>query len=228
MVYGKYMKGGRPAKRKFVKKAASRYVNAVSAQYGRAPELKFSDYPSTVTALTSTTACVTLNSVAPGSEGYQRVGRGICMKGIEIKIYFDLKNTSGSNDALRVALVYDRQPQNVVPTFADVFTSTDNVGGTTTDSFTFPNPGNNERFKILMDYHTPLDFTTTIATVASDPNKPCFIHRFIPLRGLETKYGIGSTIPSSGGLFLVARGILASGSESFNMIFTSRLSYTDV
>lgn len=222
------MKSKRAFKRKSQKKVGSRYVNAVSAQYGRAPELKFVDYPSTLVAITSTMACVTLNSVGPGSEGYQRVGRGLCMKSIEIKIYFDLKNTTGSNDALRVALVYDRQPQNVVPTFGDVFTSTDNVGGTTTDSFTFPNPGNNERFKILMDIHNPLDFTTTIPTVASDPNKPSFIHRFIPLHGLETKYGIGSTIPATGGLFLVSRGIVAPGTESFNMIFTARLSYTDV
>jgi len=70
--------------------------------------------------------------------------------------------------------------------------------------------------------------TLSVPLAAMDQNLPLFMHKYLSLRGLETRFAQGSTTPQSGGLFLVTKGSFAVGTQPYNLIFTSRVTYTDV
>jgi len=218
------------ARKKFVRK--SRYASALTSPYVRGPELKNVDIVSSVVPISTSGSVVNLNSIAPGSEVYQRVGRQVSLRGLEFKAYFQLTGQVGTNDFIRAALIYDRQPDGATIVFDDVFTSLTNVGVSNVESAAFPNVGNNERFKVLKDWNLPLvmvsSATLSVPLAAMDQNLPLFMHKYLSLRGLETRFAQGSTTPQSGGLFLVTKGSFAVGTQPYNLIFTSRVTYTDV
>jgi len=224
-----YMRKKRFARRKFSK---SRDVSATSAQFGRKAEVKVLDVGTFAVPVTTTAGTISLNTIAAGVQLYERVGRQINMKSIEIKGYFYGTGQAGAPDAIRCAIVYDRTPDGVAPAFADVFASVDNTGAVTVDSFAFPNVGNEDRFKIISEWHLPVipsvTATNQFALAVQDQNLPLFIHRKIPLRGLVARYAQAATVPQTGGLYLCIRGIVAAGSQPWNVTLTSRLTYTDV
>lgn len=217
-------------RKKFTRK--TRYESAVTAPYARYPELKQVDAPSTAVQITNATVPLLLNSIAVGTEGHQRIGRSVSLKGVQIKTYLGHTGTIADIEALRFAVVYDRCPNIGTPSFADIFTNVSNVAGVTTDSFAFPNLGNKERFKILADWNLPMTFVASATIPAPkacmDQNLPLFISRYISLKGLETKFAVASSIPQTGGVYLVMQGVYAAASNPFFAITSARLTYTDV
>ena len=206
--------------------------SATSSQKVHSPELKCMDLPSSNNAVTTTAVVFTCNAIATGNELYERVGRSIAMRSLEIKGYFLASGAATGVDAPRVVVVYDRQCNGVAPTFPEVFQSVDNVGAGTSDSFAFPNKGSTDRFKILADIHVPFNSaastTVPFGLAAMDQNLEMFIHRFINLQGLEARYSANATTPFTGGLFVLVKGAVAGGAQPLSYIHTSRLSFTDV
>lgn len=217
-------------RKKFSRK--TRYESAITAPYARYPELKQVDAASTAVQITSATTPILLNSIAVGTDGHQRIGRSVSLKGVQIKTYIGHTGTVADIEALRFAVVYDRSPNAGTPTFADIFTNVTNVAAVTSDSFAFPNQGNKERFKILADWNLPMTFVASATIPAPkacmDPNLPLFINRYISLKGLETKFALASSVPQTGGVYLVMQGIYAGAANPFFAITSARLTYTDV
>lgn len=213
------------------KYAASKWaVGPTLQQRVRGPEVKTVDVSAAVVQVSTSTTAVLLNSLVVGAEVYQRLGRAISMKSIEIKNYIFPSGNTATNDALRFCVVYDRNPDGAYPTFSEVFTSINAAGSVTTDAFCFPNPTNVDRFKILKDWHIPIIPSAAVAPSAlaqQDPNLPMWMHHYVNLGGLESRYGNGATHPTSGGLYLFIQGVVAPASAGCNCVYQARLRYTD-
>lgn len=86
------------------------------------------------------------NIMAQGPNTFQRIGRKITVKQIELHGTMGYEHAPGSflADTLRIMVIHDSQCNGALPVYADVF-----EGASATDSFL--NLNNSQRFKILMD-----------------------------------------------------------------------------
>jgi len=184
---------------------------------------------------TTTTNVVTANLCRPGTEIYQRNGRRINMMSMHLKgVITQTGTVTTINDYARLAVVYDRQTNQTLPTHNDIFE--DQNGNTTAST---PGSGvkiaNLDRFKILADIKLALPAVSATGIDGStDPTTSTFnINRYIPLRGLVTEYAVGSgSTPNigdvtSGGVYVVGFGSLATGSEGWKFVGTWRLKFSD-
>jgi len=114
---------------------------------------------------------VLLNGLQAGAGFFNRVGRQIQMKSVEIMYEFD-NDGSTNQDASRARLIcfYDRQPNGAQPTPAQLLTGYDQAGTAITSGnpWSFPNPTNKDRFVILKDIR--LNFPDTVAGGATESN----------------------------------------------------------
>lgn len=166
----------------------------------------------------------TLNLIQPGTASYNRIGRKIYMQSVRLRgiAEFALGPAATTFNKrvcpLRMVVVYDAQPQGVVPTFETIFMTTlqdGTEGGRVLAPLRFDNTG---RFRVLRDKiieaGSPTDGYNTGGTtnlLTSDVE----FDEFVPLRGLETIYS-GQSSPctiadiSSGALYVFFRSIVSS------------------
>lgn len=163
------------------------------------------------------TGMTELNVIAAGAAVYERIGAKIMIRSIRIRTGW----TGAATPCLgivRVAVVYDRQPNGAAPAIGDLFQDLRTAGATTTDLMSGVNIGNKNRFTILRDQS--FIFDTTHLTTALD--------WFIPCR-LQTEYRASAgTIGdiSTGAVFLV---MAAQNTTSFVNMPTcrARIRYED-
>lgn len=173
-------------------------------------------------------------SVIQGTEVYNRIGRKIYMKSIQIKGYV-VSAATGVADIGRIFLIYDSQPNGTVPLIGDVFNNCN--AAATTNGLSMVNINNRARFTILRDQEVYLPAVTNTAGVLT--NGPSFpetaqkqyeIDWFVPLKGRETIYNGGNTGSGadivSGSLFVGVTS-LVSVVASWNFVFTQRLRFYD-
>jgi len=158
-----------------------------------------------------------LNEVVQGATVYNRIGSKIMMKSCRIR--FNLSMLANPALAfLRIAVVYDRQPNGAFPAIADVFG--DSVTGTVNANSPL-NIANVRRFTPIRDQVVTFD-------TAADLSK--HIDWYMPLRALtEFKASAGNIGDITTGSLLL---IMASQSHtSAPMFYTgaicSRLRYDD-
>lgn len=84
-----------------------------------------------------------LNSIPQGDDSITRDGRKIIMKSLAIKLAGNATAADGAFVSPRLAIVYDKNPNGVLPTATDVFN--------TNDGISHPNLNNRDRFVILYD-----------------------------------------------------------------------------
>jgi len=156
-----------------------------------------------------------VNCIQPGTGSWNRIGKKIKMKSVRYKFQISFQGqpgTSTQNGTLRCVLVYDKQPSSqAVPTFNQIFGSTDQTGSESTYGI-FDNlrVDNTERFSVLKD-----DVFTSNNMPVSTPNISewqAYVDVFIPLKGLETVFS-GQSNPctiadiSTGALYIICRAV---------------------
>lgn len=191
---------------------------------GPRPELKFVDVLDSATQAFSTiaaggTATGCVNIVNEGSGAWNRIGRRINMKSIEVRIC--LANLPAATPAAgaqiyRILLVYDAQWNGSSGfTYASLLQSRSIAGAGATGILSPVNLDNRDRFLILRDWIwtdvsvknvlDPLD-TAANASSAMCARLPRQLHWYHKLRGLETVFGAStgsSTDINTGALLLI-------------------------
>lgn len=224
--------------------AKKNYKSSVPASLystGSKAELKSTDVAPVQKELTNTVFFTLLNPTQEGSSFYNRIGRKISMKSLMIQGFLSPHSgaTGGVEDYARFLVVYDRQPNGALPTLADVLTSYDNQGSTTSGVLDQVNMNNRERFKVLMDERLILvpsgGATSNIIEElnGTGQQQTMNIKRFFKLNRLVTQYKASSNPAiigdiATGSLFLMAvtrNNATTQGTWDFTM--QSRLRYWD-
>jgi len=134
-----------------------------------------------------------LNGCIAGSQNFNRIGRKITMKNLQIRGQFLLTDDTTLMTVVRMIVVYDKQPNGAAPTFANIIQS-QNISGTAESLFaSFVNLDNRDRFEIVRDYQYSLGSRSTVATqsIAQGPGVIC-VNEFIPLGGREVVFNAGT------------------------------------
>jgi hypothetical protein len=146
---------------RYAKKAKASFVPRplALARYSR-PEVKQVDVPiqSQFFQLASGGGnIILLNGLAVGDDVYNREGRQVQLKGLDIacSIYAGGQTALASfaQDDLRLMIVLDRQPSGAAPVLADFIRTIDSAGSAGTTVFAGQNVNNVSRFKVLKDMH---------------------------------------------------------------------------
>lgn len=178
-----------------------------------------------------------INAIGNGPEIFQRVGRKVYMKSVQIK-GFIANAATAIQDNGRLFLIYDSQSNGAFPSVGDVISDL-NPAGVTTTGLSMINLNNRQRFTILRDHHITFPAVTNAAGVLT--NGPSFndttrysyeINWFIKLKGLETIYnqlapagGPDITEIASGSLFLMF--VSTQQDAVYNFIGQTRLRFYD-
>lgn len=97
----------------------------------------------------------TLNALANGADAWQRVGRKILLKSVEMKIQVQPRAVTVSTDfpleRLRMLVVYDKGGSGVIPFLSDVIQDVSPAGVFSSNNRSFQNQNNKDRFIILKD-----------------------------------------------------------------------------
>jgi len=183
-----------------------------------------------------------MNGTATGSGYFQHIGLKIQGKSIHLRGFVQNLVTSVQGMG-RIVVVFDKQTNGVLPTWAEVMANRDNAGATANGYQAEVNLDNRDRFVILRDYEHILPSCTNTAGVMtnqfpqnssiSSGGKECnelSIDLFIKLKGLETTYGVAGTAAigdcKTGGIFLFC--VASTNDASYSFAGSSRYRYTDV
>jgi len=154
-----------------------------------------------------------VNCIQPGTGSWNRIGKKIKMKSVRYKFQISFQGqpgTSTQNGTLRCVLVYDKQPSSqAVPTFNQIFGSTDQTGSESTYGI-FDNlrVDNTERFSVIKDDTYTSDIQAVDATNGNEYQ--ISVDTFVKLKELDTVFS-GQSNPctiadiSSGALYLIMR-----------------------
>lgn len=181
---------------------------------------------------------VTTNTVTTGAAFWNRIGRKMEMKSLEIVGKTDLGNnivpisTIVPPQFLRFMVIYDKQPNGVIPVYTDFLTDYSNVGTTTTTSYSGINLNNRDRFIVLRDkkFQTPYFITSngpSDGVISSEANvdqrnwEPT-IKMYIPLKGLTTMFKADTTPPTIGDISTGALYIFIISSAAGPWMFNGR------
>lgn len=135
-----------------------------------------------------------LNGCVAGSQNYNRDGRKITMKSLQIRGYiYPADSTTANANFVRFVIVYDKQSNGAAPTWSDVFTS-QNISGTTDSGATsMLNLNNRDRFEIVRDKCWALGGIDNTATTAwgMSPGQ-AKVNMFIRLGNRTTTFNAGT------------------------------------
>jgi len=171
------------------------YVGSMSVGNGLGSiEKKVIDINQTTYAVENTgTVLGLLNGCAPGSQNYNRVGRKINLKSLQIRGFFYNTATASGARLVRMIIVYDKQPNGAAPTYANIVSSQNIAGTTSSLSCDMVNLDNRNRFEIIRDKcwdFAPISNVTDQA-LAGSPQTYC-VNEFIPLKNRQTIYNAGT------------------------------------
>lgn len=201
--------------------------------YDSSVKLKSFDTFGTVD-LTATGTFTILNAPVLGTDLYNRVGRRICMKSIQLGGFVRLKVSQTATSVMgRIILFYDAQPNGAAPVLGDILR--DSTVAATASNFGFINLNNRSRFKIIRDYQMNLNACTSNAggqisnlTMKDNENHSYNIDWYERLPKLETVYNAtnGGTVAdiTTGTLYLLT---IATSGTSWEFDYGSRVRYYD-
>nr|WAE42228.1 MAG: capsid protein [Cressdnaviricota sp.] len=210
-------------------------------------ETKALDVPyGTVGFLAGNSASITLNATQEGAGFWNRIGRKICMKTLNLTGYIFPTGAVGAltEEFLRVIIAYDKQPNGVAATYDQVVQAYDNAGGITNSAFDGFNLDNRDRFIILRDRKVTMPRTAatgipvgppygtsagSVGTTDSGSDAGGIWKDFIKLDNYEVQYN-GTANPATigqintGNLFILLQGSVGG---QYSLGLTSRLRFTD-
>lgn len=184
-------------------------------------EQKFIDTTTNIT-LSATSYVQTLNVIGEGTDYNTRIGRHIAAKAIMIDITFlpgTVANVASNADYGIIALVWDKQPNGAVATYANIFS------GPTAQPF--PNMNNSDRFKILKleNFYIQPKFDAAGSLESPSFQEPAKRRWYVPLRDMDVEYG-SSTTPTTGSVYLCVGGTAPSSPSQF--YYNARFLFTDM
>jgi len=149
-----------------------------------------------------------INGLIPGVERYQRVGRRVTAKAINVRCYVYTSAASPAviDDLFRIAVIFDEQPATVLPTASSLWSQVTSAGVVSTNMLSFNNRDNSMRFKTLR--------THTVQINAEQQASETYQGRIywewdIPCN-FTTQYNAGATGGltdiTTGAIYLVAHG----------------------
>ena len=191
-----------------------------------------------------------LNGVQEGVGSWNRIGRYIWNKSIELDLTLDWQTSSTASDSaqmvatwVRCLLVWDKQPSGgAIPNFDTIFGHTDQAGIETSSIQDHLRYDNMFRFKVLLDTEINPTLVNTTANNAAATSGASIIadtqiryHKFLKLGNKMTNFS-GTANPmtnaniSTGSLYLVIRApstVPTSESWTLSNTSTARLRYVD-
>ena len=102
-----------------------------------------------------------------GTQRYNRVGNKTQILEIDVKLLLRQSGASSLtaiSDQVRVAIVYDRQPNSGIPAFTDIWRGITQTGTLDGGSWTSENISNQDRFVILKEWNIPTPYFTNDST----------------------------------------------------------------
>lgn len=192
-----------------------------------------------VTHQISTTGRFTLlNGIQTGNGFFNRRGRKVTMKSLHLtgQLHYSGQDGVGTNEYLRIMVIYDREAQGAFPTSAQILANTDNTGTNVTNSLSNRNMTEAERFIVLRDIRIAIPQDANVATtslfanIIDYNNMRINVDEFIDLKSLETVYS-ASTNPAAigditaGSLFLYTLGNTADADAPYSFSFNARLRF---
>lgn len=191
-------------------------------------EIKQVDIVSANYAFFTTPVLTLINGMALGSDNFNRIGRKVFMKSIQVRGSIRPSLTTTLAEYMRIALVYDRQPNGAAPAYADIFQMTTQAGATSSTSESLPNEANKNRFSIIKDFQ--YDYPGNVGpNQNTSPSQ--VINWFIPLKDSVTHY-LGTTAAvasiTTGSLyFVMVSRALAVGVAEWQFTGAFRLRYSE-
>lgn len=218
-------------------RAGARIARSFAAQTSNSgPDLKSVDLVDNVAfdnAGAANTSIHLLNGIASGSAAYQRVGARINAHSIRLRWQVILTDNVTVAIPLRVALVWDRMPNAALPTYSEIFADQSSAGAVSTDTSTFVNVANLDRFKVLREEIIRLRLRSSTLDVTLDSKPTLQGDWYVKLSPLVQTFltdGDDATITSikQGALYLVAFNSNYTAAQAFVSIsFGARYNYTD-
>jgi len=187
-------------------------------------ELKVIDTAANEYGIDQTGSVTLIGGVATGTDYTNRIGRRILLKSVQLRGYCQPKDTTAGPQTCRVMIVYDRAPNGVIATLADIFT-------VPTSGQSMLNLTNRDRFRVISDTQFAMGQISTTATQTFATGtlfKNMNIYR--RLNHLVTFGGTAATIGSieTGALYLVTIGDNTAASTNGALLeATIRVRFTD-
>lgn len=185
---------------------------------------------------------VVLNLIRPGSASYNRIGRKAYIKACRVwgNLFCELAPQATTGDlqsvSVRSAIVWDKQPSGVLPSFDAIFGHTDQAGTETSNYLDPLRFDNMERFELLAEWvedmnpdDTPVGFggTRDMQIRSKHFDKTIHFRKTTTFSGESSPCTIADI--STGGLYFITRAninIDSKASASINNGF-ARIFYTD-
>jgi len=207
---------------------------------GNRPELKGVDTNIALngvqTNMASSDGMTVMNLIAPGTGSYNRVGRQTILKSLRYCGYFLwTKQTDTTIEPvwIRQVLVWDLQPNGIIPTKADIFGITNQQG---VENSYITNPvkyDNTARFRILKDNILTTNATALSTTAGTSLQFILPYDEYVDL-GIKKTTWSGQSTPatiadiSTGALYLITMSSIDVGEgSSWVRNGYARLRYTD-
>jgi len=155
-------------------------------------EKKVVDLNHALVAIENATGTPTLlNGCVAGSQNYQRIGRKINLKSLQIRGHLFPSDTTTNTCLVRMLIVFDKQSNGAAPTWGDVIKS-QNIAGTTSSTVTdMLNLDNRDRFEVIRDKTWSFNYGES-----SNGYSPCpgsyEITEYIRLSDRPTVYNAGT------------------------------------
>lgn len=168
-----------------------------------------------------------LNGCIAGSQMYNRTGRKIHLKSLQMRgALFPAGNVTFTD--VRIIIFYDKQTNGAAPAVVDVINSVNQAGVASSTVLDGLNLNNRDRFQIIRDKHYTMGISTTLAGSAQSDTSVYTVDDYIKL-DCETVYNAGAagTVGdiTTGGLFMLLIGD-TTGQYAVDMGFRTR--FTDV
>lgn len=209
-------------------------ADAVLETRGRKNQKNAVDVYSNAITCTSTAVFALLNGTVEGAAIYNRIGRRIKMKSVQIRGGFECGGGGTVTQTMTVMLVYDRQPNGAAPAIADLLLDYKFDGSSpSTTPLSGLNMNNSDRFVVLRRdwYVIDPDVVSTGAQqkdqlVDACSGPPRSLNWYVKLAGLEAHYkastgAIGDL--TTGALYLVT--YASSADALMTLTYASRLRF---
>lgn len=200
-----------------------------AAPRARAPQPKairsengFVDLASAAKAMNTTGSITLLATVAQGASVNQRIGRKVLLQSVHLRGQAQADSaTLVANGAMLV--VYDKRPQDSLPAITDILD--------TANSHSFRNHDNTGRFQVIRRKNW--SFVGNSATAAQNTPKSAYVlDEFVKLGNRPFNFGSAGTGAigdiTTGALYLVTVGNVASGTGDAILTVGARTTYKDI
>ena len=208
------------------------YVRGVQRTAAKG-EIKAVDVSQANYALDTSGTVTCLSLANTGTSFFNRIGRRIKLASVQITGNIANTGATATAGVLRIIIVYDKQSNGALPSYADVITSVVQAGTTTSGHLDGPNQNNRDRFKILVDrkIHVPTVTTSVANGFPSPDSNDTRVHIYKRLN--HTVQFKGDTNPttiadiSTGSLIMLTVGPGAPGT-AWTMTASIRTKFYDV